>query len=70
MCACGVERGGGAFRVGRNRVIGEFGEIDFNSERRAGSGSLVKFRCFDGIGECRSGFQGRGVVRRKGFGVS
>ena len=65
-----MERGGGALGVGRNRVIGEFGEMDFNGERRAGSRSLVKFRCFDGIGECRSGVRGRGVVRRKGFGVS
>ena len=44
--------------------------MDFNGERRAGSGSLVKFRCFDRIGECRSGVRGRGVVQRKGFGVS
>ena len=44
--------------------------MNFDSEKGAGSGSLVKFRCFDGIGECRSGVRERGVVRRKGFGVS
>ena len=60
-----MERGGGTLGVGRG-----FGEMNFDSERGAGSGSLVKFRCFNGIGECRSGVQGRGVVRRKGFGVS
>ena len=45
----------------------EFGEMNFDSERGAGSGSLVKFRCFNSIGECCSGVRGRGVVRRKGF---
>ena len=65
-----MERGGGALRVERNRVVGEFREMDFNCERRAGSRSLVQFRCFDGVGECRSGARGRGVVQRKGFGVS
>ena len=65
MCVCGVERGGGTLEIGRG-----FGEMNFDSERGAGSGSLVKFRCFDRIGECRSGVQRRGVIRRKGFGVS
>ena len=44
--------------------------MNFDSERGASSGSLVKFGCFDGIGECRSGVRGRGVIQRKGFGIS
>ena len=65
-----MERGGGTLGVGKNMVGREFGEMNFDSERGAYGGSLVKFRCFDGIGECRSGVRGRGVVRRKGFGIS
>ena len=52
-----MEQGGGTLGVGRG-----FGEMNFDSESGDGSGSLVKFRCFDGIGECRSGVRGRGVV--------
>ena len=59
-----MERGSGTLGVG-----GGFGEMNFDSERGAGSGSLVNFRCFDGIGECHSGVRGRGVVQRKGFGL-
>ena len=44
-------------------------EMNFDSERRAGGRSLVKFRGFDGIGEVRREVWGRGVVQRKGFGV-
>ena len=56
--------------VGRGRVVGKLGEMNFDSERGTSSGSLVKFRCFDGIGECCSGVRRRGVIRRKGFRVS
>ena len=65
-----MERGGGTFGVGEIMVGRDFREMNFDSERGAGSRSLVKFRCFDGIGECRSGVWRRGVVRRKGFGIS